>query len=315
MNQHDYTRMASPASVQLPSISTLLRSVDHDHVTGNPFSAAGPRPSLGPGPSPAQLPVVLPAWGSGAHAAPMHPGVRPPAHLHFPPAHVQRPPTPHSHLHSQSTPRATGDDLSGVPRSHALTPLAPHMLAPLLAPLAPLAPLTPPPALGRVSTSSSVPSSGSSSMSGPSSVHSCSEDVSAAHMHSHSRSHSTDAAAAAPLKCVCRNNTKTGHHIPRPRNAFILFRQHLHQQLFAKQSSYCENAEASFKTNSQISREIGQRWRELTDDDRRHWQDLAAKEKELHRKRYPDYKYIPRKSRAGKRQRKDGCEFCKRGGV
>ncbi|SCU84036.1 LAFA_0D07646g1_1 [Lachancea sp. 'fantastica'] len=150
------------------------------------------------------------------------------------------------------------------------------------------------------------------------------------------------AAVEGPLKCVCRNNTETGHHIPRPRNAFILFRQHMHQQLFSKHSSSRHAAhtppattpgtpesngaaaaaaaaassssvspEVSFKTNSQISREIGRRWRELGDPERSYWQNLALQEKEAHRLRYPGYKYIPRKSRAGKRQRKDGCEFCK----
>lgn len=130
---------------------------------------------------------------------------------------------------------------------------------------------------------------------------------------SNSTEHSKKAqepADTAELKCVCRNNTQNGHHIPRPRNAFILFRQHLHQQLFAKESS--ESTELSFKTNSQVSHEIGQRWRALDDKDRQYWQELALKERELHKQRYPDYKYIPRRARAGKRQRKDGCEYCRK---
>lgn len=62
----------------------------------------------------------------------------------------------------------------------------------------------------------------------------------------------------------------------------------------------------SFRTNSEISREIGQRWRGLSDKEKQYWHDLALQEKERHKLMYPDYKYIPRKVELESRQ----CEFC-----
>ncbi|SCU80155.1 LADA_0B05358g1_1 [Lachancea dasiensis] len=220
------------------------------------------------------------------------------------------------------TPRASTADIRGI---GCFTPLAP-LLAPLTYNHVPAA------SKKRLSASATghTPSPQSTSPSSPSSDFGGRHEA-ALSSGSLGAAHATSAAGnpSGPLKCVCRNNTKVGHHIPRPRNAFILFRQHTHQRLFAKgagdgppavastpsastpPSSESPAAEVSFKTNSQISREIGQRWRELGDEDRKYWHGLALQEKELHRQRYPDYKYIPRKSRTGRRQRKDGCEFCK----
>lgn len=98
-------------------------------------------------------------------------------------------------------------------------------------------------------------------------------------------------------KCRCRNFTNKGRHIPRPRNAFILYRQHLHHTLFGKAKNLLLE-QGSFKTNSQVSREIGQKWRNLPTDEKQYWHDLAKKEKELHKLKYPNYKYLPRKNSA-----------------
>ncbi|EDO15199.1 hypothetical protein Kpol_401p4 [Vanderwaltozyma polyspora DSM 70294] len=95
-------------------------------------------------------------------------------------------------------------------------------------------------------------------------------------------------------KCRCRNYTEDGRHIPRPRNAFILFRQYMHNHLFSKDKGLLIS-HGSFKTNSLVSREIGQRWRSLSEDEKNYWHGLAKKEKELHKLKYPNYKYIPRK--------------------
>ncbi|GMM56251.1 hypothetical protein DAKH74_028670 [Maudiozyma humilis] len=97
-----------------------------------------------------------------------------------------------------------------------------------------------------------------------------------------------------PKKCVCKKSPGSAEHIPRPRNAFILFRQHLHYSIFPK-DRYMLVTQGSFKTNSEVSREIGKRWRELPADEKKYWQDLALKEKEMHKQKYPDYKYAPRK--------------------
>ncbi|QLQ80509.1 hypothetical protein HG537_0D05090 [Torulaspora globosa] len=92
-----------------------------------------------------------------------------------------------------------------------------------------------------------------------------------------------------------KNDRKNqSRYIPRPRNAFILFRQHLHQSLFSEHKASL-NSLGSFKNNSLVSREIGKRWKALSPEEKKYWQDLASTEKALHRQKYPDYKYIPRR--------------------
>lgn len=111
-----------------------------------------------------------------------------------------------------------------------------------------------------------------------------------------------------------RNSTPKHQHIPRPRNAFILYRQHLHHSLFKRDQNLLIN-QGSFKTNSQVSREIGQCWRKLSAEEKKYWQDLAQKEKELHKQKYPDYKYTPRKvldnyNNSNVQQNKKLCNYC-----
>lgn len=98
-----------------------------------------------------------------------------------------------------------------------------------------------------------------------------------------------------PGSTASKGNSKSeSRYIPRPRNAFILFRQHLHQSLFSKHKAALHSL-GSFKNNSLVSREIGKRWKALSPEEKKYWQDLANTEKALHRQKYPDYKYIPRK--------------------
>lgn len=94
-------------------------------------------------------------------------------------------------------------------------------------------------------------------------------------------------------KCTCRSKRK---RIPRPRNAFILFRQKYHQSVFGDSSGR--------KSNSEISKELGNRWRNLLTEEREHWSNLAKEEKDNHAKKYPGYRYSPRKN--GKRD----CPVC-----
>lgn len=119
---------------------------------------------------------------------------------------------------------------------------------------------------------------------------------------------------AKRCECNCKSHAR---YIPRPKNAFILFRQHLHQSLFPKDKAVLDSL-GSFKTNSQVSREIGKRWRALSPEEKKYWQDLASSEKALHRQKYPDYKYIPRKvkgsrvavARVAARSCMGTCQFC-----
>ncbi|EGV62205.1 slightly ste11-like protein [Yamadazyma tenuis] len=96
-------------------------------------------------------------------------------------------------------------------------------------------------------------------------------------------------------KCSCKSNA---NRIPRPRNAFILFRQKYHQSVLDEGSV--------IRTNPEVSRELGRRWRALPNEERDHWNKLAEEEKTNHAKKFPGYRYTPRRNGKGKI-----CDFCK----
>lgn len=103
----------------------------------------------------------------------------------------------------------------------------------------------------------------------------------------------------------CLNVETPIKKVPRPRNAFILFRQHYHKIIFKEQSEILlKNKETppndevsvdSFKLNSTVSKAIGLKWKNLSEDERSHWVGLAEKEKIEHSLKYPDYKYVPKR--------------------
>ena len=92
-------------------------------------------------------------------------------------------------------------------------------------------------------------------------------------------------------------------HIPRPRNAFILFRQHaVGTNLVSKGSAVAseDDPEAYDKgkrkgpTQQNVSQAVGAIWRALPVHERAHWDQMAEEEKRRHREMYPDYKYAPK---------------------
>ncbi|KAF7315093.1 hypothetical protein MIND_00023500 [Mycena indigotica] len=92
-------------------------------------------------------------------------------------------------------------------------------------------------------------------------------------------------------------NTKKSHarkqpagHIPRPRNAFILFRCDYSRQ---KQNMIEEDWD-----QNDVSRAVGQIWRRMTVAQRAPWVVLAEEEKKRHAIQYPGYKYMPRNRKA-----------------
>lgn len=95
-------------------------------------------------------------------------------------------------------------------------------------------------------------------------------------------------------KCVCKSSA---NRIPRPRNAFILFRQKHHQSVLDEGSV--------IRTNPEVSRELGRRWRALLADEKEHWNNLAEEEKKNHAKKYPGYRYTPRRN--GKNKNCNAC--------
>ncbi|OKP14003.1 Repressor of filamentous growth 1 [Penicillium subrubescens] len=68
--------------------------------------------------------------------------------------------------------------------------------------------------------------------------------------------------------------------------AFILYRQHW-QSLVVERNPGMANPE--------ISKVIGEQWRQLSEEDKSEWKALAEEEKARHAQQYPDYRYQPRR--------------------
>ncbi|GAA5847386.1 hypothetical protein JCM5353_008146 [Sporobolomyces roseus] len=85
------------------------------------------------------------------------------------------------------------------------------------------------------------------------------------------------------------------NHIPRPRNAFILFRSHAVSTGLIPKS-------AGIKDAKNVSQVIGKVWKGLSEGDRKEWEELAKVEKLDHARKWPGYKYTPRQ----KKKKKNG---------
>ncbi|KAK3320752.1 HMG box protein, partial [Cercophora scortea] len=84
------------------------------------------------------------------------------------------------------------------------------------------------------------------------------------------------------LICLCTPAPK----VPRPRNAFILYRQHHQGQVVAENPGLA---------NPEISKIIGEQWRDEPEENKNQWKRLAEEEKQRHRHQFPDYRYQPRR--------------------
>ncbi|OAX34826.1 high mobility group box, partial [Rhizopogon vinicolor AM-OR11-026] len=72
--------------------------------------------------------------------------------------------------------------------------------------------------------------------------------------------------------------------IPRPPNAFIVFRSCLWSN---------EDFRSLESDHRNVSRIAGERWRNLSDDEKEPFVQMAREAKALHAKMYPNYKYSP----------------------
>ncbi|KAF8845475.1 hypothetical protein BDN67DRAFT_999620 [Paxillus ammoniavirescens] len=119
---------------------------------------------------------------------------------------------------------------------------------------------------------------------------------------------SSAALAAMPIppsRCSSRN--KSPDHIPRPRNAFMLFRS-----AFAAAQKISTNIEHD---NRHITRIIAHCWNRLSEADKQVWRDKATAEKAEHAQRHPNYRFSPvgRAKKPVKRNvRRNGVEDRKR---
>ncbi|KAK0199722.1 hypothetical protein DFS33DRAFT_187262 [Desarmillaria ectypa] len=85
-------------------------------------------------------------------------------------------------------------------------------------------------------------------------------------------------------------------HIPRPSNAFIIFRSEF----------LAFHKESLSKGQQKASKLAGAAWRELSKERQAHYKKLAKIRKEDHERAHPGYKYKPRRSERGKKA--GGCK-------
>ncbi|KAL7937521.1 hypothetical protein V8C35DRAFT_182362 [Trichoderma chlorosporum] len=88
---------------------------------------------------------------------------------------------------------------------------------------------------------------------------------------------------------------------PRPRNSFMLYRQH-HQSSVAKDNKGSSNPE--------ISKIIGSMWKCLGEDEREIWTQRAEEEKKLHALKYPGYRYKPNRRPKAQGKQNWRCNRC-----
>ncbi|GAA5890834.1 hypothetical protein JCM6882_008830 [Rhodosporidiobolus microsporus] len=98
---------------------------------------------------------------------------------------------------------------------------------------------------------------------------------------------STALSDESPKKKKVHTRRLSANHIPRPRNAFILFRSHAVQSGLIPKSM-------GISDHKHISQIVGSVWRGLSDEERKQWDDLAEEEKRQHREKYPNYVFKPK---------------------
>ncbi|KAF4584680.1 hypothetical protein EYR40_004667 [Pleurotus pulmonarius] len=82
---------------------------------------------------------------------------------------------------------------------------------------------------------------------------------------------------------------RPSNHIPRPPNAFILFRSH-----FIRSQRVSQTVEANHSTLSKI---IGITWQNLPNQERQEWHGKAKRAVDEHRRKYPQYAFRPQHSK------------------
>ncbi|KAG6857652.1 hypothetical protein H0H87_010221 [Tephrocybe sp. NHM501043] len=78
---------------------------------------------------------------------------------------------------------------------------------------------------------------------------------------------------------------RSGNRVPRPRNAFMIFRSE-----FAAKTKISKSVEHDHR---HISRIVGHCWNNLNDDQKQIYRDKARDEKREHSIKYPDYRFTP----------------------
>ncbi|KAF9531101.1 hypothetical protein CPB83DRAFT_881620 [Crepidotus variabilis] len=100
---------------------------------------------------------------------------------------------------------------------------------------------------------------------------------------------SFEANGFAPRR-VSSKQKKSPNHIPRPPNAFILFRS-----AFIRSQQVSSGVETNHSTLSKI---IGLTWQQLSEEERQTWHAKAKIAQEEHKRKYPQYSFRPVHNRA-----------------
>lgn len=100
-----------------------------------------------------------------------------------------------------------------------------------------------------------------------------------------------------------RSSPKTQPHIPRPRNAFIIFRSHYYMRAKATQTGINQNS---------LSCAAASAWKALSDEEKRPYRRQAEEEKLIHYRKHPNYVYTPVNKALKRAQKKARLAACRR---
>jgi hypothetical protein len=89
-------------------------------------------------------------------------------------------------------------------------------------------------------------------------------------------------------------------HIPRPMNAFMLYRKEMSRleglgEPLASAPVKSTGSSSALRRESVMSKIIAQRWKKLTSEQQAPWYEKAKKEKERHMLEHPNYRYNPKR--------------------
>lgn len=97
---------------------------------------------------------------------------------------------------------------------------------------------------------------------------------------------------------------KDKNHIPRPANAFILFRSDPASRAEVLVQARGDGGETRQERQADISKQLSEVWKKLPADVKAYWRQRAEEAKEEHKRQYPDYQYRPRPRKGSKKASK-----------
>ncbi|KAJ2925257.1 hypothetical protein H1R20_g11827, partial [Candolleomyces eurysporus] len=93
---------------------------------------------------------------------------------------------------------------------------------------------------------------------------------------------------AGTTRAQAKPYNRPGNRIPRPRNAFIIFRSY-----YNLQHAPLPSADGTKTNQNEVSKQAAKEWKSMTPEQQKPFQEQAKREKEEHHLLYPDYRYAP----------------------